>query len=253
MDYNADIPFEKQVPLGFYDVTEEKNRPIDPVKLTNVHLSKLNRRRADIEEEKQREKKRKQKEAAKKGQQPEGNQGLFVRAKDQKILKAQEQEQIAKRRKLILPSPQVGAEELENIVKTGLSNESARSLVQDDEDISTPNQLLTPRTQTATVGGATPTPRSLMTPRTESIVGATPRPEMSKLEAKRELLQGLASLPVPRNEYEIRLPDLEKEKEKQQEESTQAVEDMSDVEKRNKELAKLEGKINICVCRPTLH
>lgn len=138
-------------------------------------------------------------------------------------------------------------------MKTGLSNESARSLVQDDEDISTPNQLLTPRTQTATVGGATPTPRSLMTPRTESIVGATPRPEMSKLEAKRELLQGLASLPVPRNEYEIRLPDLEKEKEKQQEESTQAVEDMSDVEKRNKELAKLEGKINICVCRPTLH
>lgn len=133
MDYNADIPFEKPVPLGFYDITEEKNRPVDPGKLTNVHLSKLNRRRADIEEEKQREKKRKEREQGKKGNEPEGNQGRFVLAKDSKLIKAQEQEQIAKRRKLVLPAPQIGEEELEGIVKAGFVSENARSLVQDEE------------------------------------------------------------------------------------------------------------------------
>ena len=59
MDYNTDIPFEKKPALGFYDTTEEGSRTVDPGKLTNVHLSKLNRRRADIEEEKNSEKKRK--------------------------------------------------------------------------------------------------------------------------------------------------------------------------------------------------
>ena len=133
MDYNADIPFEKPVPLGFYDTTEEKNRPVDPGKLTNVHLSKLNRRRADIEEEKQREKKRKAKQSGNKEQQPEGNQGRFVPAKDAKLIKAQEQEQIFKRRKLVLPAPQIGESELETIVKAGTTSENAKLLVQDEE------------------------------------------------------------------------------------------------------------------------
>lgn len=159
MDYNTDIPFEKRAPLGFYDVTEEKAQKQNATLLTNVRLSKLNRRRADIEEEKERERKRKQRESgAIPGNKSEGNQGRFVAAKDAKIVKMQEQEQIAKRRKLVLPAPQVGEEELDEIVKSGFAGESAKSLVQtEDGDQATSGLLgeyaITPQT------GAARTPR----------------------------------------------------------------------------------------------
>lgn len=154
MDYNTDIPFEKKAPLGFYDVTEEKAQKPNAELLTNVRLSQLNRRRADIEEEKEREKKRKQRATGggngKKS--AEGNQGDFVLAKNAKAIKMQEQEQIAKRRKLVLPAPQVGEEELEEIVKSGFAGESVKSLVQEDEDNSTSGLLgdysITPNTMT---------------------------------------------------------------------------------------------------------
>ncbi|KAG0167372.1 Pre-mRNA-splicing factor cef1 [Apophysomyces sp. BC1034] len=323
MDYNVDVPFEKKVPLGFYDTTEEANRPVDPGQLTNVHLSKLNRRRADIEEEK-REKKRKPDGADGKS---EGNQGRFVPAKDAKILKIQEQEQIAKRRKLVLPAPQVGEQELEEIVKAGFTGESAKSLVQEDgasgathgllENYSvTPNTMgtRTPRappnadnlmlearnlralttSQTPLLGeentplntaegtgfdGVTPrqtaiqTPNPMATPlRNErggavtatpgtsasqtpfrtplrdhfkineegSFVGETPREErMMQAQRKRQLLQGLSSLPKPRNEWEIRLQDLE-EQEPESIKEEEVTDDMADIDKRNKELAKKE-------------
>ncbi|KAF7727713.1 Pre-mRNA-splicing factor cef1 [Apophysomyces ossiformis] len=323
MDYNADIPFEKKVPLGFYDTTEEANRKVDPGQLTNVHLSKLNRRRADIEEEK-REKKRKSEEASGKS---EGNQGRFVPAKDAKILKIQEQEQIAKRRKLVLPSPQVGEQELEEIVKAGFTGESAKSLVQEEGTTGATHGLLenysvtpstvntrTPRappnadnlmlearnlralttSQTPLLGeentplnategtgfdGVTPrqsairTPNPMATPlrnerpgavtatpgtaasqtpfRTplrdhfkineeESFVGETPREEkMMQAQRKRQLLQGLSSLPKPRNEWEIRLQDLE-EQEPEKVKEEKPVEDMADVDRKANELAKQE-------------
>ena len=152
MDYNTDTPFEKKAALGFYDTTEEANRTVDPGKLTNVHLSKLNRRRADIEDEKNREKKRKAKQNPNASQ--EGNQGKFVPEKNAKIVQMQEQEQIAKRRKLVLPAPQVGEQELEDIVKSGFAGENAKNLVLDsdidatqglvgDEYAFTPNRLAT--------------------------------------------------------------------------------------------------------------
>ncbi|KAI9321908.1 pre-mRNA splicing factor component-domain-containing protein [Dichotomocladium elegans] len=295
MDYNADIPFEKPVALGFYDTTEEKNRRVDPGKLTNVHLSKLNRRRADLEEEKAREKKRKARQAGKQPE-PEGNQGRFVPAKDAKLLKAQEQEQIAKRRKLVLPAPQIGEVELGNIVKVGMSSENAKLLVQDEEQSmtsglvedlsSTPRTLpaRTPRaanntdallqearnlralteTQTPLLGeentpmhissggtgfeGATPrvaeiqTPNPLLTPRTDTSGLSTPRSAVNALEAKRNLRQGLLALPVPRNEYEIRLPDLDKESDKSTMPAEPMEEDMSDVDRRRKEAAAEEER-----------
>ncbi|KAI8137017.1 pre-mRNA splicing factor component-domain-containing protein [Fennellomyces sp. T-0311] len=294
MDYNADIPFEKPVPLGFYDTTEERGRPVDPGKLTNVHLSKLNRRRADIEEEKQREKKRKQKEGGNKDQ-SQGNQGRFVPAKNAKLIKAQEQEQIFKRRKLVLPAPQVGEAELEDIVKAGTNTENARSLVQDEEEgmtsglmgdyTSTPKTLpaRTPRappsadslvmearnlralteTQTPLLGGentpmpmsqgtgfdgATPrtseiqTPNPLLTPRTENSTLSTPRSQVSEPAIKRAVREALAGLPAPRNEYEIRLPELESQQDQTDSKREKKEEDMYDVNKRNKEKAAAQEK-----------
>lgn len=131
MDYNTDTPFEKKAALGFYDTTEEAGRTVDPGKLTNVHLSKLNRRRADIEDEKNREKKRKAKQNPNASTQ--GNQGKFVPEKNAKIIQMQEQEQIAKRRRLVLPAPQVGEQELEDILKSGFAGENAKNLVLDSD------------------------------------------------------------------------------------------------------------------------
>ncbi|KAI8995039.1 pre-mRNA splicing factor component-domain-containing protein [Pilobolus umbonatus] len=316
MDYNTDVPFEKKPSLGFYDTTEEANRTVDPGKLTNVHLSKLNRRRADIEDEKNREKKRKAKQnpnAAK-----EGNQGKFVREKNAQIVKMQEQEQIAKRRKLVLPAPQVGEQELEEIVKSGFAGENAKSLVMDDEiqatqgligeyavtpstlsartprapptndnlmiearnlralsniqtpllggensdilegtgfdgitprrsDIQTPNPMATPLR-----GSMTETPRHMQTPfktplrdnfkiNTPGVqLGETPREEKMMLtQRKRTLLEGLSSLPKPRNEWEIRLPEITEDKKRAKKEEDQPM-DMGDVEAEMKERVEKE-------------
>ncbi|RCH89604.1 Pre-mRNA-splicing factor cef1 [Rhizopus azygosporus] len=234
MDYNTDVPFEKKPALGFYDTTEEGSRTVDPGKLTNVHLSKLNRRRADIEEEKNREKKRKARENNNKGG-PQGNQGQFVPEKNAKIQKMQEEEQIAKRRKLVLPAPQVGEQELEEIVKSGFAGENAKTLVADDVGATpftdrgpTPlySELRTPRPKTQVDGYPGATPLQSM---------ATPRNAKPPQSVKVSLLQGLASLPKPRNEWEIRLPEIEQEDEKKPAEK--AVEDMSDLEREIKEQA----------------
>ncbi|CEP07383.1 hypothetical protein [Parasitella parasitica] len=305
MDYNTDIPFEKKAALGFYDTTEEASRIADPGKLTNVHLSKLNRRRADIEDEKNREKKRKAKENPNASQQ--GNQGKFVPAKNAKIIQMQEQEQIAKRRKLVLPAPQVGEQELEDIVKSGFAGENAKNLVLDSQVDATqglvgdyaftPNTLATrtPRAppahdnlmvearnlialsnaQTPLLGGEntalsegtgfqgatpkttaiqTPNPMAarnhMATPLRNSVMGTpfgsetpykTPREEKAfNTQRKRTLLQGLFNLPKPRNEWEIKLPDMD---EKEPEEAKQEiVDDMSDLEQEIREKAEREAK-----------
>ncbi|CAO3607013.1 unnamed protein product [Mucor hiemalis] len=297
MDYNTDTPFEKKAALGFYDTTEEANRTVDPGKLTNVHLSKLNRRRADIEDEKNREKKRKAKQNPNASTQ--GNQGEFVREKNAKIVQMQEQEQISKRRKLVLPAPQVGEQELEDIVKSGFAGENAKNLVLENEVDATqgligdyeftPNRLTTrtPRAppsndnlmiearnlialsnaQTPLLGGenssllegtgfagATPrhapiqTPNPMATPlrnghaMDDNTPFKTPREEKSsQMQKKRSLLQGLSSLPKPRNEWEIKLPDMEDESEKEKI-STDMMEDMSDYEREIKEAAENEAK-----------
>lgn len=302
MDYNTDIPFEKKPALGFYDTTEEASKKVDPGKLTNVYLSKLNRRRADIEDEKNREKKRKAKQNPNAA--PQGNQGRFVPAKNAKIVEMQEQEQIAKRRKLVLPAPQVGEQELEEIVKTGFASENTKNLVlESDVDATqglvgdyafTPNTVTarTPRAppsddklmiearnlialsnaQTPLLGGenaelaqgtgfdgATPnrsavqTPNPMATPLRSgpsittpfgSTPVQTPRDDkLSQTQRKRTLLQGLASLPKPRNEWEIKLPDMDNEP-NQKTQSTEVIQDMSDLENELKVKAELEAQEN---------
>ncbi|KAG2177170.1 hypothetical protein INT43_007827 [Umbelopsis isabellina] len=315
MDYNADIPFEKRPALGFYDTTEEHNRPVDHTKLTNTHLSKLNQRKADREEEKERDKKRKAKDKQSTGGSEEGNKGNFVLASNMK--KIQEAEQVAKRRKLVLPSPQVGESELEQIVKVGFAGQNAASLDEDGNaataglvgDYSiTPSGNMparTPRTtaakdnimnearnlralsaaQTPLLGedntplaesqgtgfvGATPvrseaqTPNPMMTPlrgkagaatseleqtplRTpmrdslkineeNGMVGQTPREEKMRMKQMRNSLKSsLAGLPRPKNEYEIRLPEMD-EDDKQITNKPEITPDMAEVDKQEIEL-----------------
>ncbi|KZT56987.1 hypothetical protein CALCODRAFT_453508 [Calocera cornea HHB12733] len=129
MDYNADIPFEKQPAAGFYDTSDEQSKTYTaPV---GQSLRRLDGKRKPEEEEAER-KKRQRRDAEKKGT-PQ-HQTQFVAARDAQIQKLKEAEQIQKRRKLALPAAQVGEVELEQIVKIGQAGESARALVAGEGD-----------------------------------------------------------------------------------------------------------------------
>jgi len=109
MDYNADIPFEKKPAPGFYDISEEKNRQLEQG-LSNIHLHKLDgKRRSDTNDEKKRKKQKINRDET------EGGQINFVPAKTSQLNKLKQAEQISKRRKLVLPAPQVGENELEEV------------------------------------------------------------------------------------------------------------------------------------------
>lgn len=123
MDYNADIPFEKQPAPGFYDVSGEKAKVFAaPVGQSLRALE--GKRRQEMEELDERKKRHKGNEANKANQTTQ-----FVAAREAQIKKLKEQEQIIRRRKLNLPMPQVGEAELEDIVKIGQAGEMARELV----------------------------------------------------------------------------------------------------------------------------
>ena len=128
MDYNADIPFEKQAAPGFYDTREEiaqnekQREDFDPRK-----QQLATKRKGDQEDET--EKKRR------KGEKNKPSAALAAAAKAGQMQKIREAEQNSKRRALVLPAPQVGESELEDIVKMGMMGEDAnRSARAGDND-----------------------------------------------------------------------------------------------------------------------
>ncbi|RPB01087.1 hypothetical protein L873DRAFT_1788686 [Choiromyces venosus 120613-1] len=153
MDYNADIPFEKKPALGFYDIGEEEARNerqranIDPRKALS-HT----KRKGDQDEDPDR-KRRKGGDKDKNG----AAAAFASAAKAGQLQKIRQAEQLSKRRQLVLPSPQVGETELEEIVKMGLmgedankiagasENESTRGLVGSYTNINTGAPIRTPR------------------------------------------------------------------------------------------------------------
>ncbi|OCK75307.1 pre-mRNA-splicing factor cef-1 [Lepidopterella palustris CBS 459.81] len=121
MDYNADVPLEKVVPAGFYDTTEE--------------LQRNERERESFDP-------RKQQLATKRKQDPEDQEGRKRQKNDKgaSILAAQkirQAEQASKRRTLVLPAPQVGEGELEEIVKMGMAGERASQIAGNSENEAT--------------------------------------------------------------------------------------------------------------------
>lgn len=121
MDYNADIPFEKQPARGFYDTSEEASKAYHaPIGKTIAEVDR--KRKVDDGDSKG-----KKKEASDKPKDP------FAGERAEQLRKMKEAEQISKRRKLMLPEAQVGERELEEIVKLGQSGESARELVSGSE------------------------------------------------------------------------------------------------------------------------
>ncbi|KAG0202925.1 Pre-mRNA-splicing factor cef1 [Mortierella sp. GBA30] len=136
MDYNADIPFEAKPAPGFYDTTEELKRE-STKRLTNVRLEQLDgKRRADVEEE---ERKKDAKRAKVKKESGEA-QVAHNQAQLRKLQEA-EQDSIMRRKKMVLPAPNVGEAELEAILKIGSVAEDAKALA-DESDIAATKNLV---------------------------------------------------------------------------------------------------------------
>lgn len=130
MDYNADVPFEKKAVPGFYDTQEEADRNEKQREAFDPRKQQLaNKRKGDQEEDPD----RKRRKGEKNGPSP----GFAAAAKAGAMQKIREAEQSSKRRSLVLPAPQVGENELEEIVKMGMVGEQANRLAGEGENEAT--------------------------------------------------------------------------------------------------------------------
>ncbi|GAA5848290.1 hypothetical protein JCM9279_001000 [Rhodotorula babjevae] len=126
MDYMADIPFEKQPAAGFYDTSAEQSKRLAaPTGRTLRELEGQNRKK-EREDADTRDKKRKAKDAKDANADAMSH---FVPSKDALLQQRREEQQISKRRKLVLPTPQVSERELDDLVKIGRAGEQARAMV----------------------------------------------------------------------------------------------------------------------------
>lgn len=121
VDYNADIPFEHKPAAGFYDTAEEmeaNSRRKDAFDLKTHHKGVL--MKESIDKDKKDKKRNRDPEAAAAAAEQSAN------AKAERLLELNQADKIAKRRKLVLPAPQVNEEELEQIVKHGSRGDKTR-------------------------------------------------------------------------------------------------------------------------------
>lgn len=131
MDYNADIPFEQKPAPGFFDTSEEHARnereraAFDPKK---VQLA--TKRKGDQDEDADRKRRKNDTEGA-------DSASLQAALKAGRMQKMREAEQSSKRRALVLPAPQVGEGELEDIVKMGMIGERAGQMARESDNDAT--------------------------------------------------------------------------------------------------------------------
>ena len=73
-------------------------------------------------------------------------------------------------------------------------------------------------------------------------------PRQQQYELKAQLMEGLRSLPTPRNDFEIVVPEQQLESMEEEGEGAGFVEDAADVEERNAQIRKEEGIHYSLVC-----
>ena len=130
MDYNADIPFEKRAAPGFYDTQEEIERNERQREAFDPRKQQLANKRKGEPDEDPSTKRRKGDKT--------GNSAAFAAAaKAGQMQKIREAEQSSKRRALVLPAPQVGESELEDIVKMGMAGEQAHKMAREGDNEAT--------------------------------------------------------------------------------------------------------------------
>lgn len=145
IDYNSEIPFEKQPAPGFYDTTEEHVVPIA------ADFSKLRQQNLDgeLRTEKEARERKKDKEKLKKRKE-----------NDMPLAMLQNQEPERKRSKLVLPEPQITDQELQQVVKLGRASEMAKE-VASESGIETTDALLADYSITPQVASTPRTPAPL--------------------------------------------------------------------------------------------
>ncbi|XP_027350739.1 cell division cycle 5-like protein [Abrus precatorius] len=114
IDYNAEIPFEKRPPPGFFDVTDEE-RPVEQPKFPTTIEELEGKRRVDVEAQL-----RKQDIAKNKIAQRQDAPSAILHAN-----KLNDPETVRKRSKLMLPPPQISDQELDEIAKLGYASDLA--------------------------------------------------------------------------------------------------------------------------------
>lgn len=127
MDYNADIPFEKQAASGFYDTQDEEAKNEREREMFDPRKQQLARKRQGDPEDNidpKRQKQDKSKPSA----------AMAAAAKAGQMQRIREAEQQSKRRALNLPAPQVSESELEEIVKMGMAGDRAIKAAGDEGD-----------------------------------------------------------------------------------------------------------------------
>lgn len=144
IDYNAEIPFEKQPARGFYDTSGEFVVPIasDFSKLRQQNLD------GELRSEKEARERKKDKEKLKK------------REGDVPMAMLQNMEPERKRSKLVLPEPQISDVELQQVVKLGRASEMAKE-VASESGIKTTDALLADYSITPQVAATPRTPAPL--------------------------------------------------------------------------------------------
>ncbi|KAI6178763.1 hypothetical protein M3Y98_00537000 [Aphelenchoides besseyi] len=214
IDYNAEIPFEKPVPAGFHDPSEDK--------FEKPELTKIEEKRRD---QKEFEERQKDKEKLKKRRAEDNPESIFAKKHEKK------------RSRLVLPEPQVSDVDLENIVKMGQMTDSVRSMVDENPtstllheftEVNVANVAQSVRTPANTLdtpmNGAT-APRSVRTPADTS--------DSVAMAASHRTTSLLSRLPKPRNDFEVVLPEDEQEEAL---ESEEWVEDAAELKERRSKL-----------------
>ncbi|OAP57383.1 pre-mRNA-splicing factor cef1 [Fonsecaea erecta] len=129
MDYNADVPFEKQAAPGFYDTQEELAKNERERELFDPRKQQLARKRQGDPEDNLDPKRQKQ------DKDKSSSAMAAAAARAGQMQRLREAEQQSKRRALNLPAPQVSESELEEIVKMGMAGDRAvRAVGQEDGD-----------------------------------------------------------------------------------------------------------------------
>lgn len=128
VDYNADIPFEHKPAPGFYDTSDEiaqNLRSKAKFDLKTHHKGVLMKESLD-----------KDRDTKKRTRDPEAIAAAAeqsAQAKAERLLELNQADKISKRRKLVLPAPQVNDEELEQIVKHGTRGDRVREKYSDTD------------------------------------------------------------------------------------------------------------------------
>lgn len=156
-DYNADIPFEHKPAAGFYDTSEEQEanlRRKNAFDLRTHHNGML--MKESVDKDKKDKKRNRDPEAAAAAAEQS------AQAKAERLLALNQEDKIAKRRKLVLPAPQVTEDELEQIVKHGSRGDKTREQYGADESVT--GTLVGDYKDTTALGGGAETFRTPQVP-----------------------------------------------------------------------------------------